>query len=66
MRSTADEPRPTEPFRLTRAVWCRRTPLTRTRVWSGPWPRRVAGRMESVPSVAEGRGKFRAGTEAAS
>ncbi len=66
LRSTAAEPRPTEPLRFTSAeVWAR-TPLISTSVWSGPWPRRVAGRTESVPSVLEGRGKSIDGTVAAS
>ncbi|MNE11110.1 hypothetical protein D3C80_1038530 [compost metagenome] len=61
-RSTAAEPRPTVPLTLTRAEAWRRVPLTSTRVWSGDRPRRLAGRIESVPSLAEGRWKVSDGT----
>ncbi len=59
--STAAEPRPMEPFTFTSEDAWRRLELTSTRVWSGAMPRRVAGRMVSVPSVMAGRGKFSEG-----
>ena len=62
LRSTADDPRPTEPLRLTSAEVCRRLPLMSTSVWSGARPRSVAGRSESVPSVSDGCGKLKEGT----
>ena len=44
-------PRPTESSTCSSALLCRRLPLTSTSTWSGPSPRSVAGRTESVPSV---------------
>ncbi len=64
--STADEPRPMVPFTFTSDEEWRRLELTSTRVWSGPMPRRVAGRMVSVPSARPGRGKFSDGNAIAS
>ncbi len=61
-RSTAAEPRPIEPFTFTSDDAWRRLEFTSTRVWSGDMPRRVAGRMVSVPSVSAGRGKFSDGS----
>ena len=61
-KSTAVDPRPTEPLRLTNADWWRRLPLTSTSTWSGASPRNVAGRSESVPSVKDGCGKLNDGT----
>ena len=61
LRSTPVEPRPMLPLRCTSALVCRRLPLMRTSTWSGPRPRRVAGRTESVPSVMVGRGKLKDG-----
>ena len=65
-RSTAEEPRPTVPLTFTRAAAWRRLLFTNTRVWSGARPRRVAGRMVSVPSASPGRGKLKEGRETAS
>ena len=62
LRSTAALPRPTVPLMLSKAVTCRRLPLTRTSVWSGLRPRRVAGRSASEPSAIAGAGKLNAGT----
>ena len=62
LTSTADVPRPTEPLMLSNAEVWRRLPLIKTRVWSGPRPRRVAGRITSVPSVIDGCGKLKLGT----
>src|SRR3546814_2042007 len=62
LRSTDDEPRPTDPLRLSSAEVWRRLPLISTRVWSGARPRSVAGRIESVPSVSDGGGKLNEGT----
>ena len=62
LRSTAALPRPIVPLMLSRAETWRRLPLTRTRVWSGLRPRRVAGRSTSVPSAIEGCGKLNEGT----
>ena len=64
LKSVETEPRPMEPLRLTSALVWRRLPLISTRVWSGERPRRVAGRMWSVPSVRDGRGKLNEGTAA--
>ena len=61
LRSTAAEPRPIEPLTLTSADWWRRLLFTSTSVWSGARPRSVAGRMWSVPSVIDGRGKLSEG-----
>ena len=61
LRSTPVEPRPMLPLRCTSALVCRRLPLMSTSTWSGPRPRRVAGRTESVPSVMVGRGKLKDG-----
>ena len=61
LRSTIPEPRPMLPFTLIRALECRRLPLTSTSTWSGARPRRVAGRVWSVPSVMVGRGKLKDG-----
>ena len=61
-KSTAADPRPTTPLTLTRADAWRRVPLTRTSVWSGDRPRRVIGRIESEPSLADGRWKLSDGT----
>ena len=44
-------PRPTVSSTCSNALLCRRFPLTNTSTWSGPSPRSVAGRTESVPSV---------------
>ena len=57
LRSTADDPRPTLLLMLSEAEGCARTLLMSTSVSSGERPRSVAGRMASVASVAEGRGK---------
>ena len=64
LKSVETEPRPMEPLRLTSELVWRRLPLISTRVWSGARPRSVAGRMWSVPSVSEGRGKLNDGTRA--
>ena len=61
LRSTPLEPRPTVLFALTSALAWRRLPLTMTSSWSGPRPRSVAGRTESVPSLMVGRGKLNDG-----
>ena len=44
-------PLPTEVLTCSSALLWRRLPLTSTNVWSGPRPRRVAGRKASVPSL---------------
>ena len=49
------------PFTLISALECRRLPLTSTSTWSGASPRRVAGRVWSVPSATVGRGKLKEG-----
>ena len=64
LRSTPVDPRPMVPLMWMRAVVWRRLPLMRTSTWSGPRPRRVAGRMESVPSAMVGRGKLKDGARA--
>jgi hypothetical protein len=46
---------------LTSACWWRRLPLTSTSTWSDPRPRRVAGRMMSVPSLMVVREKLKLG-----
>ena len=46
-----------------RVLW-RRLPLIRTSTWSGPRPRRVAGRTVSAPSAIVGRGKLNEGASA--
>ncbi len=64
LRSTPVDPRPMLPLTWTSAPLCRRLPLMRTSTWSGPSPRSVAGRTESVPSVMVGRGKLKEGASA--
>ena len=64
LRSTPVEPRPIVPLTCTSALVWRRLPLTSTSTWSGPRPRRVAGRTVSVPSVIVGRGKLNDGASA--
>src|SRR5439155_25350714 len=54
-RSTPTVPRPTVPLTNTSALVCRRFPLTRTSVWSGPRPRRLA-RSEEHTSELQSRG----------
>lgn len=66
LKSVETEPRPMEPLRLTSALVWRRLPLMSTSVWSGARPRSVAGRMWSVPSVSDGRGKLNEGMLACS
>ncbi len=51
LMSVPAEPRPMVCCTFTSACWWRRLPLIRTSSWSGPRPRRVAGRMMSVPSL---------------
>ena len=55
------EPRPIVPFTWTSAVVCRRLPLTSTSTWSGPSPRRLAGRTDAEPSAIVVRGKLKEG-----
>ena len=57
LRSTAAAPRPTELLTLSDAEEWARMLLISTSVSSGDRPRNVAGRIASVASVAEGRGK---------
>ncbi len=64
-KSTAAEPRPTDPFKFNSAEVWRRLPLTKTSVWSGAKPRNWAGRIWSVPSVIDGRGKLKLGSNRA-
>ena len=52
------------PLTCTSALVWRRLPLISTSTWSGPRPRSVAGRTESVPSVIVGRGKLNDGASA--
>ncbi|PAV71117.1 hypothetical protein WR25_08105 [Diploscapter pachys] len=66
LRSTAAEPRPTVPLVLRLAEVWPRIPLMSTSVWSGDRPRSVAGRIASVASLAEGRGKLIEGATVAS
>lgn len=61
-RSTAAEPRPIVPLRLSSAEVWRRLPLTNTSTWSGERPRSCAGRIALVPSLSAGRGKFSDGS----
>ena len=63
-RSTPVVPRPMTPEVATCALWWRRLPLMRTSTWSGPRPRRVAGRTVSAPSDSVGRGKLKEGASA--
>ena len=57
-KSTAAAPRPIVPLTLTREAAWRRLELSSTSVWSGDRPRKVAGRIVSVPSARPGRGKL--------
>ena len=61
LRSAPVDPRPIVPFTWTRAVVCRRLPLISTRTWSGPRPRRLAGRTDAEPSAIVVRGKLNEG-----
>ena len=40
-KSTPELPRPLVPNKPTKAVLCLRFPFTKTKVWSGPKPRKV-------------------------
>ena len=51
LRSVPVLPRLRAPNRLTSAVVWRRLPLTSTRVWSEPRPRRAAESTRSAPSA---------------
>ena len=62
LRSTGEEPRPSDPSTLRLADVCCILPLISTSVSSGDRPRNCAGWMASVASVMEGCGKLNDGS----
>ena len=64
LRSVPAVPRPTEVLTWMRALPWRRLPFTSTSTWSGPKPRSVAGRTESVPSLMVELEKLKEGISA--
>ena len=66
LMSVPAEPRPMVCWTLTSACWWRRLPFTSTSSWSGPRPRKVAGRMMSVPSLMKVEVKLNDGSSVCS
>ena len=62
-KSVPTEPRPTVELTFTNAVECCLFPLTKTKTWSGPSPRKVAGSMWSVPLEIVWRAELKEGAE---